>query len=746
MGAVYKARHVHLDTMHAVKILHATDSETAALRFKQEAKTACQLSHTNLASASDFGFIGGVQPYLVMAFVEGETLCAYIGRRGKLPVSEVLDLGGQLCAGLSHAHKRGVIHRDLKPSNIMLVREHGSVTAKIVDFGIAKVLGESDVQNLTKTGDVFGSPLYMSPEQGQGKRLDQGSDIYSLGCLLFEMLTGQPPFRGENSLHTIFLHTHGPRPAVRKERSDVPARLESIVVRCLAIDPGKRFQSADEVANALGSVEKERSGGVPPWVKPVLGASVGLALVGLAAAVCYRPNAQSHAPKDASAAPAMVRASAAMRAANTAASSPELPIEPDFDTAPSDRPWGLIVDSWPLHVQDKAVEKAYHRAVVMELRGDKDALAAMKSVLASLIAQHEPSENLISPQLRLAQIYVGHGEWAAAREMFKNSLTILQERHNHEDSRWPGIYLGLGTCDANSTPPNGLRAADEFEHAANWILHHDIITQPMNSLSQELASDLVLSADRVFVVDPNTRDIQRADRLMTKARWIEKRIKFAEGPADAGNGAVPPQQAQDYMGYVGALCRAFYNAGARNEAVSAAAGYSEAYGRTQVDSQAGTSDLLYVARKLQAGGPPIEAAIVYRCARRYEQELPVRKMVVEQNERDKTDLSRQISGYADLGWCYYHLGQYARSLDVYISGLQAALELRSAYNLNYLLGPIWNDYGELGKLHEQTQIEALTHALEGKKDDEVDWAKLRIQLASIGGLESLRKPLTHRSR
>jgi serine/threonine-protein kinase len=262
MGFVYKARHVELDKLVAIKVLLLDKplSDIAYKRFEQEAKATGSLDHPNIVRVSDYGQIGEGCPYIVMELLQGEVLDELITLKHGLPVQEVVPVCMQLSRALAHAHTQGVIHRDLKPSNIMLTTDDQAKTqAKIIDFGIAKLSGaRSKSVPLTKPGEIFGSPLYMSPEQCMGNSLDQRSDIYSLGCVMYEMLVGRPPFMGDTVLATIYMHVNEP-PAPIKEvaaNATIPEVLENIIKKCLNKSPDMRFQSAAELLEALQNFEK----------------------------------------------------------------------------------------------------------------------------------------------------------------------------------------------------------------------------------------------------------------------------------------------------------------------------------------------------------------------------------------------------------------------------------------------------------------------------------------------------------
>jgi len=261
MGIVYKARQVMLDKQVAVKtVLSPMPSDHAIRRFQQEGKAASRLSHPNLISIFDFGISANGKPYLVMDWVEGSTLADRIQMHGALPFQECLDIFIQVIAGLSHAHSQGVLHRDLKPSNIMLTTSSsGTAQVKIVDFGIAKLveLEERITAGLTQTGELIGSPLYMSPEQGQGVKVDARSDLYSFGCVMYEALTGSPPIVRESVVATLMAHqTDKPLPLKQASLGlEFPPAIEQAIAKLLAKNPNERYQTADDVHQDLLAIK-----------------------------------------------------------------------------------------------------------------------------------------------------------------------------------------------------------------------------------------------------------------------------------------------------------------------------------------------------------------------------------------------------------------------------------------------------------------------------------------------------------
>lgn len=263
MGLVYRVEQVFVGQELALKILKQSFSTNSKIvrRFQQEAKTAFSLKHPSLVQVHDFGLLEDRTPFFVMDLVNGETLADRLRKGDRLTPEELCTAFSQVCIALAFAHSQGVIHRDIKPSNIMLTphADGGSRTkATILDFGIAKISREAELefQALTQTGEVFGSPLYMSPEQCGGKSVDHRSDIYSLGCVIFETLTGTPPFVGENFFATMQQHQTLDRPTLREASlgESFPEELERIVQKMLAIDPDSRYQDVAIVAEDLTAV------------------------------------------------------------------------------------------------------------------------------------------------------------------------------------------------------------------------------------------------------------------------------------------------------------------------------------------------------------------------------------------------------------------------------------------------------------------------------------------------------------
>jgi tRNA A-37 threonylcarbamoyl transferase component Bud32 len=255
MGVVYKAKQLSIDRFVALKILHnhLVTKEINKKRFETEAKATSTLAHQNLIHIYDFGTSPGGRPYIVMDFVEGPTLLDVLQHEGCLDLPSMAEIFIQICRGLNHAHRKGIVHRDLKPSNIKLAEgDLNSVVVKILDFGIAKIL-KDDEQQLTRAGDIIGSPLYMSPEQCKGEALDARSDIYSLGCMMYQTITGALPFVGKDPFETMYKHIYEKAPAFETIRPDllIPADLQRIIFKMLSIPAGDRYARIDEVEAEL---------------------------------------------------------------------------------------------------------------------------------------------------------------------------------------------------------------------------------------------------------------------------------------------------------------------------------------------------------------------------------------------------------------------------------------------------------------------------------------------------------------
>ena len=246
MAHVYLARHAALGTPLAIKVLHrhlARDPEMRT-RFRREAESAARLQHPHVVPIMDYGALGDVE-YIVMPYFSGGSLADAMTNPRTVPADRAASAAAQAALGLDYAHRRGVVHRDVKPDNVLFDAEgHAAVT----DFGIASTRFHA---RLTATGRAMGTPHYMSPEQAMGRLLDGRSDVYALGVLLYEMLSGDPPFDGTDAYSVGYKHVHEAPTPLEMAAPGVPPALAAITMRCLAKSPGERYQRAADLADAL---------------------------------------------------------------------------------------------------------------------------------------------------------------------------------------------------------------------------------------------------------------------------------------------------------------------------------------------------------------------------------------------------------------------------------------------------------------------------------------------------------------
>jgi serine/threonine protein kinase len=280
MGEVSLVEHVNLGRKEALKVLQA---ELAAerefvSRFRREARATNRVQHPNIIGVHDFGQLPDGRFYLTMEYADGERVDSVLRRVGAFPVPRALGVLCQLADAVNHAHQQGVIHRDLKPENMILVELRGRPDVlKVLDFGIAKIVAPEHVESvqLTRQGQMFGTPVYMPPEQAAGVGVDGRSDIYAIGIIAFELLVGEPPFRGR-LMELLRAHaTQAPdRPSARRAQAAIPPALDAIVLKCLEKQQDRRYQTAAELLAALQQVPgapsrrtptDSRSGRKRPW-------------------------------------------------------------------------------------------------------------------------------------------------------------------------------------------------------------------------------------------------------------------------------------------------------------------------------------------------------------------------------------------------------------------------------------------------------------------------------------------------
>ncbi len=292
MGVVYKAHDPQIDRILALKVLRSDRITSPAFvdRFFKEAKAVGRLSHPNIVTVYDIGEDHG-SIYIAMEFLQGVSLKELLGRE-RLELSSVIKICSQVADALHYAHAKGIVHRDIKPGNIIVdASEH----VKLTDFGIAHI-EDPEMASMTQAGEVLGTPAYMSPEQVLGRSVRGSADIFSLGIVLYEMLTGKRPFNGDN-LTAIFNAITSDAPELPSRlRKDLPAELSAIVMKCLAKEPGRRFSTAGELSTALARVScvpaavGERKSGkraLSKWVMWVVALILGLSLIAFAGYLSY---------------------------------------------------------------------------------------------------------------------------------------------------------------------------------------------------------------------------------------------------------------------------------------------------------------------------------------------------------------------------------------------------------------------------------------------------------------------------
>ncbi len=264
MGVVLKAQHIRMERLVALKVLRgqATESPAAIKRFQQEVRAAARLSHPNIVTAFDADDVNGLH-FLVMEYVNGDDLADYLTQHGKLDLAQAIDFIVQTAKGLEYAHGEGVVHRDIKPGNLLLDKRG---TIKILDMGLASIREPQDSENnqvhadVTQANQLLGTFDYMPPEQAEDPRgVDHRADIYSLGCTLYRLLTGQLPYRGDNPFKKIIAHREQPIPSLRDLRPDVPVEIDRVFKKMLAKRPEDRYQSMGEVITALQDAQSGKA-------------------------------------------------------------------------------------------------------------------------------------------------------------------------------------------------------------------------------------------------------------------------------------------------------------------------------------------------------------------------------------------------------------------------------------------------------------------------------------------------------
>jgi len=316
MGKVFRAHNKALDKDMAIKVMkpELVGDRAARKRFEKEAAAAGALTHPNIAQVFSCS-ANGDTPFLVMEFVDGVSLAEILNHEHRLSPDRVVSIALQICDALDYAHQRGVVHRDLKPSNIIVVEHNGGDNVKIVDFGIAKLAPKHEgMTALTQNGEIFGSPAYMSPEQAQGVDVQFSSDLYSLGCIMFEALAGHPLFTGDNGIQILMKQLNSP---INKQMRQLRQRgisrsLVAIIRKLLNKRPGRRYQTASELAAELRSTQQHR---LPKAMMIPIFQKVGaaIAVVGAVSFACF--NYHQSIPSLIPAAPSLIPAAPSLNPA-----------------------------------------------------------------------------------------------------------------------------------------------------------------------------------------------------------------------------------------------------------------------------------------------------------------------------------------------------------------------------------------------------------------------------------------------
>jgi len=430
MGRVYLGEHVKMNRQCAIKVMNPSlvnDTESLQ-RFAREASNAARILHPNVAAVFDYGEMDKIV-YLVMEYVDGESLSTILAREGALEPRRAIEIARQIADGLHAAHELGIVHRDLKPDNVIVARTRsGKEVPKVVDFGIAKALSETPQDALTRSGLVIGTPEYMSPEQLLGDPVDARADIYSLGCIVYQMLTGSAAFAGDTREQMIRRRLHESPPHVRDIDANLPGRLDTLIVHMLARSPDDRLASAAEVrdqldpALALGgwdprvitapSASRTPASGIDESTQPtqpipkqrmatrsvVTGASMVVALA-IAGVALY--NSQQKRQQEAAAPKTTTDTTHAPAPPTTAAPVESLPaagrgilVKPD--TVKPAAPVALAYDTLPLvriarsvrTANMDSVERAFPNPIPPQTRGTLDQIFKGYDVLSSSALTH----------------------------------------------------------------------------------------------------------------------------------------------------------------------------------------------------------------------------------------------------------------------------------------------------------------------------------------------------------------------
>lgn len=421
MGVVYRGEHLLIGRPLALKFMHQhlVANERFLQRFEHEARISSRLKHPHAVLIYDYGVFEG-RPYIVMEFIQGRSLKEVIATQGPMEPGRVCRLLEQAGAAIAEAHRLGIIHRDLKPDNLLLhFNDEGTEQVSVLDFGIAKILFETTEQAtlLTQSGTFFGTPRYASPEQALGHELDSRSDIYSLGAILYEMLSGQVPFEAPSLMEVLLKHLNSPPPSLRQLHPElkIPAAVEAVVLKCLEKDANLRFSSVSELCSAFSAAISDSptlffpTGNQRHLLPTIMIAFVLLLLIAAAIAIKWQSKDYSLEPTlELSSANKLLTSSILPQQANSELQAP---------LAPAVSPVATI-ETQPQAIEPLSVERMAQEA--FRLYQDKRYEEAAKLFEQSLTKNPKQLDQLLA----LSVCYLRLGRRPEARERLFDALNF----------------------------------------------------------------------------------------------------------------------------------------------------------------------------------------------------------------------------------------------------------------------------------------------------------------------------------
>lgn len=500
MSAVYRARHVLTQRIVALKLMHfhLLADESAVRRFQQEAKAASRLHHINAISVLDMGITDDDQPFLTMDYLDGRSLAEEIRNCEQIPAMRCIHIFLQVCSALAHAHDQRIVHRDLKPSNVMLIQADDDPDfVKVVDFGIAKILREGgESLKLTATGDVFGSPYYMSPEQCMGNPLDARSDIYSMGCLMYEALTGRVPHEGKNVLETMYKHTNLATPVLTAIDADprLILRLDQILQKCMAKVPEQRYQSMIELRDDLMAINEAPQKGLKIAAKlGINAADKGRKLDNRLAAVSSKKLFWISMPL--------------LAVLGTIVTSfGYYWLSTSGDPSPSDRELMLIRDTTSLEVSEKMIDKTAaqcqsSQAVLKEslkALGDTeqnhDSNVMLYDALLKLQKNYTPEE-FYQKLRRFGFYFMKTGDFGEAIDAFSRALNVSVEGKFALTLETSSLQAAIAECMMSSG--DGTRLNKDFADDSNSIKAYNIALGAASGFKEMNVSSTALAITNI---------------------------------------------------------------------------------------------------------------------------------------------------------------------------------------------------------------------------------------------------------